>query len=174
MVSGSAAPREIERSILLVRGHRVVLDSEIAALYGTPTKVLIQSVKRNLDRFPPDFMFQLTNREVARLRSQIVTSNRAGGRGGRRYAAYAFTEQGIAMLSSVLRSPTAIAINVEIMRAFVRLRRIIPESEVLARKLSELEARLVSHDKAILEIFETMRQLMAPPQPRVSRRIGFV
>jgi hypothetical protein len=176
MASTRSATRDIERSIVLVRGQRVVIDSEIAALYGTPTKVLLQSVRRNLERFPPDFMFQLTNQEVARLRSQIVTSkqNNHGGQGGRRYAVHAFTEQGVAMLSSVLRSPTAIAINIEIMRAFVRLRRTIAENEELARQLAALERRLATHDRAIFEIFETIRKLMTPPRTGTPRRIGFV
>ena len=111
----------VVRSILLIRGQRVMLDADLAALYDVPTKVLIQSVKRNQARFPDDFMFRLTASETERLRSQIVTSN--VGRGGRRYVPYAFTEQGVAMLSSVLRSPRAVQVNVTIMRTFVRLRR---------------------------------------------------
>lgn len=152
-----------------------MLDSELAKLYGTQTKVLVQAVKRNLDRFPSDFMFQLTNHEVAALRSQIVTSKkRNSGRGGRRYPVYAFTEQGVAMLSSVLRSPRAIAINIEIMRAFVRLRRLIAQNQGFAKKLSELESKLATHDRAIVEILEAIRRIMAPPTPEVSRKIGFV
>ncbi len=163
----------IEQSILLVRGQRVLLDAGIAALYGVPTKVLIQAVKRNIDRFPPDFMFQLGNQEVAVLRSQIVTSN-AAGRGGRRYAPYAFTEQGVAMLSSVLNSPTAIAINIEIMRTFVRLRAAILANRQLARRFADLEKKLALHDGAIADIFSAIRRLMEPPQARPARRIGFV
>ncbi len=111
------AADRIEQSILILRGHKVLLDSTLAALYGVQTKVLVQAVKRNQSRFPADFIFRLDNHEVMDLRSQIVTSNR----GGRRYLPFAFTEQGVAMLSSVLRSRQAIAINIEIMRAFVRL-----------------------------------------------------
>jgi len=116
----SLVPAErIERGILLVRGHKVMLDAELADLYGVPTKALVQAVKRNPERFPPDFMFQLTNREFTILRSQSVTSKSWGGR---RTPPFAFTEQGVAMLSSVLHSDRAIHVNVEIMRAFVRLR----------------------------------------------------
>jgi hypothetical protein len=165
--------RAIEQSILLVRGQRVLLDASIAALYGVPTKVLIQAVKRNIDRFPSDFMFQLGIQDVAALRSQIVTS-KVAGRGGRRYAPYAFTEQGVAMLSSVLSSPTAIAINIEIMRTFVRLRQAISASRQLARRFAELEKKLAAHDGAIAEIFSAIRHLMAPPAEQPARKIGFV
>lgn len=163
----------IEKFILLVRGQRILLDSAIAALYGVPTKALIQAVKRNLERFPGDFMFQLRNQELVALRSQIVTSN-ALGRGGRRYAPYAFTEQGVAMLSSVLKSTRAIATNIEIMRAFVRMREVIYANRELAKKFAELEQKLATHDKAIADIFDAIRQLIAPNPPRISRKIGFV
>jgi hypothetical protein len=139
----TAAPiavERIERAILVLRGHKILLDSDLAALYEVPTKVLLQAVKRNLERFPQDFMFQLDAEEFQRLRSQFVTSN-APGRGGRRYAPYAFTEQGVAMLSTVLNSPRAIAVNIEIMRAFVRLRLILASNKELARRLAALEAK---------------------------------
>lgn len=119
-------PERLAGAILLMRGQRVILDADLAGLYGVPVKGLIRAVKRNLDRFPADFMFQLEKQEVALLRYQFGTSN---GRGGRRYAPYAFTEQGVAMLSSVLRSKRAVLVNVEIMRAFVRLRRMLASNE---------------------------------------------
>ena len=170
MSSTSSFPAErIERAILVLRGHKVMLDSGLADLYEVPTKVLLQAVKRNLERFPADFMFRLTNQEVAALRSQFVTSNESG-RGGRRYVPYAFTEQGVAMLSTVLNSPRAIAVNIEIMRAFVRLRLILGSNKELARRLDELEAKT---DVRFRQVFEAIRQLMAPPEPK-QRPIGFV
>jgi len=164
----------VERSILFIRGQKVMLDSDLAKLYGVQTKVLIQAVKRNIDRFPEDFMFQLTVREVeglrcqfgtSNLRSQIVTSRW----GGLRYLPYAFTEQGVAMLSSVLRSRRAVQVNIEIMRAFVRLRRILASNRELARKLDELERK---YDRQFAVVFDAIRQLMAPSVPR-RRKIGF-
>jgi hypothetical protein len=147
-----------------------LIDQQLAELYRVPTKVLIQAVKRNQERFPDDFAFQLTRQELAHLRSQIVTSN--VGRGGRRYLPYAFTEQGVAMLSSVLRSKRAVQVNVAIMRAFVSLRRLLATNETLARKFAELERRLEGHDQAIKSLFDAIRELMSPPaKPR--REIGF-
>jgi hypothetical protein len=157
--------KRIEARILSIRGERVMLDADLAELYGVATKVLVQAVKRNADRFPLDFMFQLTQEEFANLRSQIVTSSW----GGRRYPPYAFTEQGVAMLSSVLNSAMAIRVNVEIMRTFVRLRRLLASHEGLARKLAELESR---HDAQFQAVFEAIRQLMAPPE-KSRRSIGF-
>jgi hypothetical protein len=144
-----------------------MLDADLAALYNVPTKVLIQSVKRNQGRFPDDFMFRLTASETERLRSQIVTSN--VGRGGRRYVPYAFTEQGVAMLSSVLRSPRAVQVNVTIMRTFVRLRRWLGANEALARRLEALEKR---YDAQFKVVFDAIRELMMPPQT-THRAIGF-
>ena len=163
----------IERAILILRGNKVLLDADLAALYEVPTKVLLQAVKRNLDRFPQDFMFQLSAEEFEALRSQSVTSKNPG-RGGRRYAPYAFTEQGVAMLSSVLNSPPAIAVNIEIMRAFVRLRELIASNKEFAAKLDQLEKKLTTHDQAIAEIMFAIRQLMAPPESTKKRKIGFV
>jgi hypothetical protein len=162
----------IAHSILLLRGQKVLLDADLAELYGVETKVLVQAVKRNLERFPDDFMFQLDADEFAALRSQSVTSN--AGRGGRRYAPYAFTEQGVAMLSSVLSSPQAIAVNIEVMRAFVRLREMLAGNKELAAKLGELERKLKGHDQAIAGILDAIRQLMAPPPAPKKRPIGFV
>ncbi len=144
-----------------------MLDSALAGLYGVSTKQLVQAVKRNLDRFPEDFMFQLEAQELTVLRSQIVTSNL--GRGGRRYAPYAFTEQGVAMLSSVLRSKRAIRVNVEIMRAFVRLRQLLATHADLARKLETLERK---YDTQFKIVFDAIRELMQPPAPE-RREIGF-
>lgn len=161
--------------ILIVRGHKVLLDSTLAALYAVPTKMLLQAVKRHAARFPADFMFRLNAEEFVALRSQTVTSNT--GRGGRRYLPYVFTEQGVAMLSSVLNSPRAIAVNIEIMRAFVRLREAIAGNQELARKFDELERRvtrkLESHDQAIAGILRAIRELMAPPPEPPRRPIGF-
>jgi hypothetical protein len=160
----------IERCIFLVRGHKVMLDSHLAALYGVETKQLNRAVRRNLDRFPPDFMFQLAPEELAHLRFRIGTSN--VGRGGRRYAPYAFTEQGVAMLSSVLHSRRAVQVNVAIMRAFVRLREALSLHKELAHKLAELERKIEGHDESIRTLFEAIRQLMTPQEtPR--KEIGF-
>jgi hypothetical protein len=170
----SVRSENIAGAILVLRGHRVLLDADIAALYGVTTKALLQAVKRNLERFPADFMIQLTVEEWAGLRSQNVTSNPQ--RGGRRYAPYAFTEQGVAMLSSVLKSHRAIAVNIQIMRAFVQLREMLGSNKDLARRFAQLEARLDKklgeHDKAIAAILLAIRQLMNPSTPR-RRGIGF-
>ncbi len=145
------------------------MDSDLAVLYGVESRALIQAVSRNKDRFPPDFMFQLNKQEVVRLRSQFVISN---GRGGRRYAPYAFTEQGVAMLSSVLRSKRAVLANVEIMRAFVRLRAILAGNAELARKLASLERK---YDSQFKVVFDAIRELMTPPKAGAGcAPIGFV
>ncbi len=159
----------IERAILMIRGQKVMLDADLARLYGVETKVLLQAVKRNMDRFPGDFMFQLSPAEFKILRSQIVTSS---GWGGRRYLPRAFTEQGVAMLSSVLRSKRAVRVNVEIMRAFVRLRRMAAAHRELCEKLEALERRVGRHDRQIQAVFEAIRELMSPPE-EPPRRIGF-
>jgi hypothetical protein len=162
---------QIEHRILLIRGHKVMLDEHLAELYGVKTKILNQAVKRNRKRFPGDFMFQLSFHEVRDLRSQFVTSNE--GRGGRRHLPYAFTEQGVAMLSTVLNSEHAVQMNIEIMRAFVRLRQILSTNKALAEKFAELERRVESHDEHIRSLFEAIRQLMTPsevPRPRIGFR----
>jgi hypothetical protein len=173
--SKASVPIEgITRAILVLRGHKVLLDEDLATLYGVETRALVQAVKRNQGRFPDDFMFQLTAPEWMPLRSQIVISKTR--RGGRRYAPYAFTEQGVAMLSSVLSSERAIAVNIEIMRAFVQLRGLLASNKELARRFDQLEARLdkklAAHDEAIAAILSAIRQLMNPPQPK-RRPIGF-
>jgi hypothetical protein len=158
----------IERKVHRLRAHNVMLDRDLAELYGVEVKVLNQAVKRNRDRFPPDFMFQLTSTEAASLKSQFVTSN--DGRGGRRYRPYAFTEQGVAMLSSVLRSVRAVHVNIEIMRAFVRLRQLLDTNVQLAKKLDELERKC---DARFVVVFEAIGRLTSPPPSRAKRRIGF-
>lgn len=158
--------RRIAEAILWIRGHRVIIDEDLASLYAVETRVLIQAVKRNPARFPADFMFQLTTAEFSRLRSQFVISK---GSGGRRHRPYAFTEEGVAMLSSVLRSRRAVRVNVEIMRAFVRLRRLLASHQQLARKLDVLERK---YDAQFGTVFAAIRQLMiAEAIPK--RRIGF-
>jgi hypothetical protein len=156
----------IERAILLVRSEKVMLDQDLAELYGVETRVLVQAVKRNIDRFPVDFMFQLSEEEFSNLRSQIVSSSW----GGRRTAPYAFTEQGVAMLSSVLHSPTAVQVNIEIMRAFVRLRRMLENHADLALKLETLERK---YDQQFKVVFDAIRQIMKPDPPPKRRQIGF-
>ena len=168
--TSSASVEHITRSILVLRGQRVLLDVELADLYGVATKALLQAVRRNRERFPEDFMIQLTDAEWAILRSQTVTSSALHG--GRRYPPYAFTEQGVAMLSSVLRSRRAIAVNVQIMRAFVRMRELLMSNTALARKLDELERKYQRHDDAIKAILSAIRELMIPPAPK-RRPIGF-
>jgi hypothetical protein len=152
------------------RGQRVLLDVELADLYGVATKALLQAVRRNRERFPEDFMIQVTDAEWAILRSQTVTSSALHG--GRRYPPYVFTEQGVAMLSSVLRSRAAIAVNVQIMRAFVRMRELLASNTALARKLDELERKYQHHDEAIKAILSAIRELMTPTVPK-HRPIGF-
>lgn len=164
-----AAPA-IEKWILVVRERQVMLDADLADLYGVETRVLIQQVKRNIKRFPADFMFQLTGDEAEALRSQIVISNE--GRGGRRYAPYVFTEQGVAMLSGVLRSDRAIAVNIEIMRAFVELRRAASSYALIEKRLEKIERGMGEHDEQLAQIFSALRRLINPPaQPK--RPVGF-
>lgn len=158
----------LESSIVRMRGHNVMLDEDLAALYQVDVKVLNQAVKRNRDRFPPDFMFRLTAREAESLRSQVVTLNRGRGH-HRKYRPFVFTEQGVAMLSGVLRSARAVRVNIGIMRAFVRLRQMLAANADLAKKLDELETR---YDEQFDVVFQAVRELMTPPAlPR--KRIGF-
>jgi len=158
---------QVERRILLIRGQKVMLDADLAELYGVPTKSLNLAVKRNAERFPEDFMFQLTGDEAAGLRFHFETSK--SGRGGRRYRPYAFTEQGVAMLSSVLRSLRAVQVNIAIMRTFVRLREMLLSHADLARKLAALENKYAAQFKVV---FDAIRELMQPSTPP-RREIGF-
>ena len=153
----------------MIRGQKVMVDSDLADLYRVPTKVFNQAVKRNLKRFPKDFMFRLTEKEMKILRSQIVTSSW----GGRRTLPYAFTEQGVAMLSSVLNSERAVQVNIAIMRAFVKLREILTTHRELAEKIAELENKYRQHDDKIQVVFDAIRELLEPPQVSPKRRIGF-
>jgi hypothetical protein len=170
----------IAKSILVLRHQNILLDHDLAALYGVTTKRLNEQVKRNLARFPSDFMFQLTVDEEGALRSHFATSKKAGlNRGGRRYLPYAFTEQGVAMLSSVLSTERAVAVNIEIMRAFVRMRSVLTANKALARRFAELETRIgrldkktARQDEAIAAIMSAIRELMTPPIRR-TRGIGF-
>jgi len=157
----------VESRICSARGQRVMLSPDLAELYGVQTKVLLQAVRRNINRFPEDFAFQLTQDEFAILRSQNVTSSW----GGTRYAPFAFTEQGVAMLSSVLRSERAVAVNIEIMRTFVKLRGMFESNKELAGKLAKLEQK---YDVQFKAVFEAIRELMSSPPPPKKRRIGFV
>jgi hypothetical protein len=182
--------KRVAQNIRSVRGQKVILDFDLAALYGVTTKALNQAVKRNATRFPVDFMFQLTSEETRSLRSQFVTTNRqvverevpatnwsqfvtsSSKHRGATYRPYAFTEQGVAMLSSVLNSERAVKVNIAIMRAFVKLRKTLETNRELARKFAELENRVGKHDQEIAAIIEAIRQLMTPPEtPR--REIGF-
>jgi hypothetical protein len=163
---------QIERSIHVIRGQRVMLDFDLAKLYGIPTYVLNQAVKRNRARFPSDFAFPLTGQELGSLTSQIVMSK--PGRGGRRTIPWAFTEHGVAMLASVLRSPMAVRVNIEIVRAFVRIRRLLATPGELVEQLRLLADTVQLHDGQIKEIARVLQQLVEPPNPPIPpRRFGF-
>lgn len=186
-MSGAPLQPLIQSRILSLRNQRVMLDADLAQLYGVETRAVVQAVKRNAQRFPADFMFQLNADEWESLRSQTVISNAAGvgvGRGGRRTAPYAFTEQGVAMLSSVLSSERAVAVNIEIMRTFVRVRELAATHQDLAKRLAELELKTegleLTHDafsrntrNQLKQVFDAIRELMTPPEPP-KRPIGFV
>lgn len=159
----------IESRILLIRGQKVMLDADLAELYGVETKMLNRAVKRNPERFPEDFMFQLTAEEIANLRFQFGTSSW----GGRRYLPYVFTEHGALMLGNVLKSEQAVEMSLMVVRAFVRMRELVAGNKDLAQKLNQLERKVGAHDKAIAEIINAIRQLMAPEEPKKKRPIGF-
>jgi len=172
MGSGNLVPVErIDNSILEIRGLKVMLDADLAAIYGVETKALVRAVKRNSERFPAGFVFQLSKGEFVRLRCQIGTSK---GRGGRRHLPYAFTEHGAVMLAAVLKSKRAAEVSVFVVQAFVRMRRMLADQRQFALKLADLEAKLASHDKNFRVVFDALRKLMQPPQPEPKkRRIGF-
>jgi ORF6N domain len=160
----------VESAIYLIRGQRVMLDADLAAIYRVTTKSLNQQIRRNRKRFPPDFAFQLTAEEFRFLRSQIVTSKT--GRGGRRYRPWVFTEHGAIMLAAVLNSDIAVQASIRVVRAFVRLREMVAANAELAAKLEDLERRLDSHDEAIVDLFATLKRLLEP-EPKPGREIGF-
>ena len=171
-MASSIIPQQIiENKIFFIRGKKVMLDRDLAMLYGVETRVLNQAVRRNVKRFPEDFMFQLTNEEMETWKSQIVISNKE--RMGIRRKPHAFTEQGIAMLSSVLKSERAIQVNIAIMRAFVKLREVLAAHKELAARLSELEGRMDTKDNEIMALFEAIRKLMAPPPEKPKGKLGF-
>ena len=168
MKQSSLIPVErIEKAIYFIRGQKVMLDRDLAHLYGVSTKVLKQAVRRNIDRFPDDFMFVLNPAEFQDWRSQFVTSK--GDRTGLRYSPMAFTQHGILMLSSVLNSARAVQVNIEIMRAFVKLRQMLSSNAELSRRLNELEGK---YDRQFKVVFDAIRQLMSPPPP-ARKQIGF-
>ena len=160
----------VESRILIVRRQRVILDSDLAELYGVTVKRLNQQANRNQERFPADFMFQLTSTEDKALRLQIATSKK--GRGGRRYLPYAFTEHGAIMAATVLNSPRAVEMSVFVVRAFVRMREMLAKNRQLAAKINELDRRLETHDTTIQDIIEAIKELMVPEGPS-KRKIGF-
>jgi ORF6N domain len=172
-------PELVERRIYLIRGQKIMLDSDLAELYRVATKALNQAVRRNASRFPADFMFQLTQEEADILRSQFATSSlrsqfvTSNARGGRRFLPYAFTEHGVAMLSSVLKSARAVQMNIVIVRAFVKLREILASNRELAQRLDRVETRLKQHGSAIGVVVDEIKKLRAPVAIS-KRRIGFV
>jgi hypothetical protein len=159
--------QRIERVIYLIRGQKVMLDKDLAQLYGVETRVLNQAVRRNAGRFPVDFMFELTREEIMRISQFVISSDLKFSRN-----VFAFTQEGVAMLSGVLRSPRAVHVNIAIMRTFVRLREAMASSKEFARRLEELEKRIASHDESIRTLFQAIRQLMAAPE-RPPKKIGF-
>ena len=167
-------PDQLTHQIYVIRGQKVMLDADLAAVYDIPTKHINQAVQRNMERFPSDFMFQLTENEEEILRSQIVTSNTPSKRGGRKYAPYVFTEHGVAMLSSVLRSDRAVQMNILIIRAFVKLRDLLASNKDLAARMEKLEARQTRHSSIIEILAEEIHALKAPPPLPKKRRIGYI
>ena len=167
-----ASVAQIESRIFLIRGQKIMLDADLAELYGVENRALNQAVKRNAERFPEDFMFQLTSEEYESLRSQFVTLKTGRGQ-HRKYLPYAFTEHGALMLGNVLKSERAVEMSLMVVRAFVRMRELVAGNKELAQKLAQLERKVGAHDKAIAEIINAIRQLMAPSDPNKKRPIGF-
>ncbi len=161
---------QVESLIFTIRGHKVLMDSELARLYGVETKRLNEQVKRNAERFPEDFAFRLTRDEAAGLRSQFATSN---ARGGRRFLPLAFTEHGAITAANVLNTTQAVAMSVYVVRAFIRMREELAVSRAFAQRLVEIEKTLIDHDAALRELFQKIRPLLLPPQPLAKRKIGF-
>ena len=161
---------DLGQLILALRGQRVILDADLAALYEVSTKRLNEQVKRNADRFPTEFAFQLAAKELTILRSQIATSS---FHGGRRYLPYVFTEHGVLMAANVLNSPRAVAVSVALVKAFVRLREVLATNQVVAKRLAEVEKTLVTHDAALRDIYQRIRPLLLPPPDPPRRKIGF-
>jgi len=161
---------DLGQLILTLRGQRVILDADLAALYEIPTKALNQAVKRNADRFPTEFAFQPTRQELTILRSQFVTSR---FHGGRRHLPYVFTEHGVLMAANVLNSPRAVAVSVALIKAFVRLREVLATNQVVAKRLAEVEKTLVTHDAALRDIYQRIKPLLLPPPDPPRKKIGF-
>ncbi len=173
MTSAPIPAQQIAQSILLLRGHKVLLDADLAVLYGVTTKRFNEQVRRNRARFPADFMFQISEADWDSLRSRFATL-KAGRGQHRKYLPYAFTEHGAIMAATILNTPRATDVSVYVVRAFVRLREVLGAHKELARRLDQLERKLGTHDQAIAGILEAIRQLMAPPEPAKKRRIGFI
>jgi hypothetical protein len=165
--------KKIGQRIYYIRGHRVMLDTDLAELYNVETKALKRAVRRNIDRFPDDFMFQLTTNEQENLRCQIGTSSstKKSQHGGSRYLPFVFTQEGVAMLSGVLKSDRAVHVNITIMRAFVKLREMLETNRGLARQIDQLERKFIQHDHQFKAVFEAIRQLMAVGSPLAQKRI---
>jgi hypothetical protein len=166
----SDAVQDLGGLIFVIRGQRVILDADLAMLYGVTTGQLNQQIKRNSHRFPPEFAFQLTKEEMDGLRSQIVISK---GRGGRRYLPRAFTEHGVLMAANVLNSSRAVAVSVALVRAFVRIRETLMTNQVIGKRLAEVEKTLVTHDAALRDIYQRIKPLLLPPPDPPRKKIGF-
>jgi len=169
-MASAKALRDLSELILVLRGQRVILGADLAALYEVPTKRLNQQVKRNGDRFPPEFAFQLSQKEFSNLRSQFATSS---SHGGRRSPPYVFTEHGVLMAANVLNSPRAMAVSVALIRAFVRLREMLVTNQMMGKRLAEVEKTLVTHDAALRDIYQRIKPLLLPPPDPPRKKIGF-
>ena len=169
-MASSQSIRDLGQFILILRGQRVILDANLAVLYDVPTKALNQAVKRNADRFPSEFAFQLTSEEFADLRSQTVTSS---SHGGRRYLPYVFTEHGVLMAANVLNSRRAVSVSVALIKTFVRLREALVANQVMGKRLAEVEKTLVTHDTALRDIYQRIKPLLLPPPDPPRKKIGF-
>jgi len=169
-MASSQPVHDLGQLILTLRGQRVILDTDLAALYEVPTKALNQAMKRNADRFPSEFAFQIAAEELAILRSQIVTSS---SHGGRRFLPYVFTEHGVLMAANVLNSPRAVAVSVALVKAFVRLREILADNQSMAKRLADVEKTLVTHDSALRDIYQRIKPLLLPPPDPPRKKIGF-